>query len=67
MANDPGYWLRGLAVDIASTHQAENPRGFSEVSENKLLLIAIFGISIYLSIFSKSTINRSVPMADFVF
>jgi len=33
--------LRGLAVNFASTHQTENPRGFSEVGENKQLLIAI--------------------------
>jgi len=33
--------LRGLARNFASTHQAENPRGFSEVGENKQLLIAI--------------------------
>jgi len=33
--------LRGLALNFASTHQTENPRGFSEVGENKQLLIAI--------------------------
>jgi hypothetical protein len=33
--------LRGLAVNLASTHQTENPHGFSEVGENKQLLIAI--------------------------
>jgi len=33
--------LRGLAINFASTHQTENPRGFSEVGENKQLLIAI--------------------------
>jgi len=33
--------LRGLALNSASTHQAENPRGFSEVGENKQLPIAI--------------------------
>jgi len=27
--------LRGLALNFASTHQTENPRGFSEVGENK--------------------------------
>jgi len=32
--------LRGLALNLASTHQAENPRGFSEVGKNKQLLIA---------------------------
>jgi len=35
--------LRGLALNLASTHQAENPRRFSEVGENKQLLIAIVG------------------------
>tara|TARA_B100000378_G_scaffold228101_1_gene192477 strand:- start:245 stop:379 length:135 start_codon:yes stop_codon:yes gene_type:complete len=33
--------LRGLARNFASTHQTENPSGFSEVGENKQLLIAI--------------------------
>jgi len=33
--------LRGLARNFASTHQTENPRGFSEVGGNKQLLIAI--------------------------
>jgi len=33
--------LRGLAVNFVSTHQTENLRGFSEVGENKQLLIAI--------------------------
>jgi len=33
--------LRGLALNFASTHQAENPQGFSEVGENKQLLIGI--------------------------
>jgi len=35
--------LRGLAFNFASTHQTENPQGFSEVGENKQLLIAIVG------------------------
>ena len=44
--NGFGYeWLRGLALNFASTHQAENPRGFSEVGENKQLLIAIVVVS----------------------
>jgi len=42
--------LRGLAVNFASTHQTENPRGFSEVGENKQLLIAIVGGSFPSSI-----------------
>ena len=33
--------LRGLALNFASTHQTENPRGFSEVGENEQLLIAV--------------------------
>ncbi|PSG87310.1 hypothetical protein C7H52_11190 [Aurantibacter aestuarii] len=33
--------MRDLALNFTSTHQAENPRGFSEVGENKQLLIAI--------------------------
>jgi|AVFP01.1.fsa_nt_gi hypothetical protein len=42
--NVSGYeQLRGLALNFASTHQTENLRGFSEVSENKQLLIAIVG------------------------
>ncbi|MAX71895.1 MAG: hypothetical protein CMC76_12495 [Flavobacteriaceae bacterium] len=39
--------MRGLAVNFASTHQTENPRGFSEVGENKQLLIAIVSIRFY--------------------
>ena len=33
--------MRGLALKFTNTHQTENPHGFSEVSENKQLLIAI--------------------------
>jgi len=33
--------LRGLALNFAITHQTENPRAFSEVGENKQLLITI--------------------------
>ena len=41
VANGLGYeQLRGLAQNLASTHQTENPRGFSEVGENEQLLIA---------------------------
>ena len=40
----PGYeQLRELAFNFACTRQTENPRGFSEVGENKQLLIAIVG------------------------
>ncbi|MAZ72727.1 MAG: hypothetical protein CMC70_06235 [Flavobacteriaceae bacterium] len=42
-----------LALNFASTHQAENPRGFSEVSENKQLLIAIVVLSTFNSASSK--------------
>jgi len=42
--------LRGLTLNFASTQQAENPRGFSEVGENKQLLIAIVVKRIYLFI-----------------
>ena len=42
VGNGLGYeQLRGLALNFTSTHQTENPRGFSEVGENKQLLIAI--------------------------
>ncbi|OEJ98615.1 hypothetical protein A8C32_05290 [Flavivirga aquatica] len=33
--------MRGLALNFASTHQTENPRGFSEVGKNKQLFIAV--------------------------
>ncbi|APY06855.1 hypothetical protein BWZ20_00440 [Winogradskyella sp. J14-2] len=33
--------MRALALNFTSTHQTENPRGFSEVGEDKQLLIAI--------------------------
>lgn len=59
--------LHGLVLNFASTHQIENPLGFSEVGNNKQLLIAIVGISVYLSIFCISIINRSEPSADLVF
>jgi hypothetical protein len=39
--------LRGLALNFANTHQTENPQGFSEVGENKQLLIAIVGGSFF--------------------
>jgi len=37
--------LRGLALNLASTHQTENPQGFSEVGDNKQLFIAIVLLS----------------------
>ena len=49
--NGLGYeQLRGVALNFASTHQAENPQGFSEVNENKQLLIAIVGCSFFISV-----------------
>jgi len=39
--------LRGLALNFASTHQAENPQVFSEVGENKQLIIAIVVLSLF--------------------
>ncbi|KAB8151826.1 hypothetical protein EZY14_016675 [Kordia sp. TARA_039_SRF] len=42
--------MRGLALNFTSTHQTENLRGFSEVGENKQLLIAI--VRHWLFIFS---------------
>ncbi|AUS06849.1 hypothetical protein C1A40_15985 [Tamlana carrageenivorans] len=41
--------MRGLELNFASTHQTENPLGFSEVSENKQLLIAIVVHSAFYS------------------
>ncbi|APX99743.1 hypothetical protein BWR22_05270 [Lacinutrix venerupis] len=43
--------MRGLALNFVSTHQTENPRGFSEVGENKQLLIAIVGHSYFFLLF----------------
>ncbi|MAD96109.1 MAG: hypothetical protein CMB99_02170 [Flavobacteriaceae bacterium] len=40
--------MRGLALNLASMHQTENPRVFSEVGENKQLLIAIVGNWLYI-------------------
>ncbi|RNC86443.1 MAG: hypothetical protein ED556_09130 [Winogradskyella sp.] len=42
--------MRGFVLNFASTHQTENPRGFSEVGENKQLLIAIVSCS-YFNLF----------------
>ncbi len=41
---------RGLALNFTITHQTENPRGFSEVGENKQLLIAIVVRSFFIFI-----------------
>ncbi len=55
MHNGLGYeQLRGLVLNFASTHQTENPRGFSEVGENKQLLIAIVTNSLFHVIFKLS-------------
>ncbi|ASV31495.1 hypothetical protein CJ263_15440 [Maribacter cobaltidurans] len=42
--------MRGLALNFASTHQTENPRGISKVGENKQLLIAIVVFSFFYSV-----------------
>jgi hypothetical protein len=34
-----------LALNFASTHQSENPKGFSEVGKDKQLLIAIVHVA----------------------
>jgi len=39
--------LRGLALNFAVTHQIENPRGFSEVGDNKQLRMAIVMLSLF--------------------
>tara|TARA_R110002050_G_scaffold214402_1_gene350559 strand:- start:759 stop:881 length:123 start_codon:yes stop_codon:yes gene_type:complete len=39
--------LRGLALNLASTHQNKNPKGFLEVGENKQLLIANVVLSLF--------------------
>jgi len=39
--------LRGLVVNLASRHQTENPRGFSELGENKQLLKAIVSLALF--------------------
>jgi len=63
--NGLGYEsLRGLALNFVSTHQAKNPRGFSEVGEKKQLLITIvvlslFNISIFDS-FKNASFNSDV-------
>ena len=56
-----GYeYLRGLAINFASTHQTENPQGFSEVSENKQLLIAIV-VSSYFIISVSNFFSTTLP------
>ncbi|AUC14390.1 hypothetical protein BTO06_04175 [Tenacibaculum sp. SZ-18] len=41
--------MRGLTLNLASIHQTEYPRGFSEVGETKQLLIAIVASSFLFS------------------
>ena len=43
--------MRGLALKFTNTHQTENPHGFSEVGEDKQLLIAIVVWRFYIRIF----------------
>ena len=42
----------GLAVNFASSHQPENPQGFSEVGKDKQLLITIFVVASFYFFFS---------------
>ncbi|SHK07762.1 hypothetical protein, partial [Pseudozobellia thermophila] len=44
-ASDEHSERKAKQLNFASTHQTENPRGFSEVGENKQLLIAILSLS----------------------
>lgn len=68
--NGIGYsWLYGTALDLASTYQMENPQGFSEVGENKQLLIAIVVTSNYLFVNESilaliSTISSGIQSKD---
>ncbi|PSG87308.1 hypothetical protein C7H52_11180 [Aurantibacter aestuarii] len=57
--------MRGLALNFASTHQTENPQGFSEVGENKQLLIA--NVVHSLIFFQFFVVNRflNVPIKVF--
>ena len=46
--NSLGYEkLRWLALNFASTHQAEKSQGFLEVGDNKEILIAIVVLSLF--------------------
>ncbi|RSK41661.1 hypothetical protein EJA19_01945 [Mangrovimonas spongiae] len=42
--------LRGQVRNLANKNRTENPRGFSEVGENKQLLIAIVVYSFFISV-----------------
>jgi len=46
--------LRGLAINSASTYQAENPTGFYKVGETKQLIIDRVVLSLFLSLFYDS-------------
>lgn len=67
--NGLGYeQLRELALNFASTYKTENPRGFSEVGENKQLLIAIVGNWLYFNWFNfKSFIFQLLKNSTFLF
>ena len=54
--------LRGLAINLASIHQTENPRGFLEVGENKQLRIGFVGHGIYSSFFIAMNSKFSLPI-----
>ena len=57
--NGLGYEeLRELALNFASTHQTENPRGFSEVGENKQLFIAIVVMRFLFKVLNFSCPNK---------
>ncbi|TWO30402.1 hypothetical protein E1J38_014795 [Seonamhaeicola sediminis] len=58
--------MRGLALNFASTLQTENPPGFSEVGENKQLLIAnvVRRYFLYFVLFLLS--NTSIPIIPFL-
>ncbi len=61
--NGVGYdYLRGLAQNRASTYQIETTRGFSEVGENKQLLIA----SVVLSLSIETIIIQFLFLQDLV-
>jgi len=56
--------LRVLAINFASTHQAENPRGFSEVGENQQLLIAIVLVAQLLK-YTKKKLHKNYRFCIF--
>jgi len=51
--------LSGLAHNFASTHQTENPQGFSELGENKQLLTGIVRHSFIISVIITSIFSLS--------